>query len=204
MTRDEIAKMLYMVRAAYPRQYKDFGEAEMKNMLDAWTMVFADKDAEMAFKGVQVYLSSDTKGFAPSPGQIIDAMHKLKPEKTLNEMQAWLMVQKAVKNANYNSGAEFEKLPQVIKRVVRNPATLREWAQMDESEFQTIIQSNFMRSFRAEQQREIDNQKIPQRIRPLLEEIESFLPQIEAKDYHERTTSPDEDIEAMIKRLREA
>ena len=202
MTRQDVIKMFYMVKAAYPRMFKDYGEIETKNYIDAWCMVFADVKAEAGFAGLKTYLSTETKGFPPSPGQIMDCIHRLTPDEIPNEMEAWSLVDKAVRNSNYNADEEFKKLPQIVRRAIRNPARLREWAAMDEATYQTVEQSNFMRTYRAEVEHERVNMKIPQDIRPALEMIPDPVRQIEDKAEHDRAKTPDEEIENMIRKLR--
>lgn len=202
MTDQDVAKMFYMVKAAYPRMYKDFSVQDAKNYIDAWCMVFKDIPAEQGFKALKVYMSTETTGFPPSPGQIMDCIHRLTPDDIPNEMAAWTLVDKAVRNSNYNAEEEFEKLPQIIRRAVRNPARLREWAQMDVATYQTVEQSNFMRTYRAEVENERKNLRIPSDIRPQLEMIPDPAPRIATKVEHEKSKTPDADIEAMIERLR--
>lgn len=204
MTKQDIAKIVLQIQCTYPKAFEKYTSQMTENMVDAWYMVFASEDAAQIVNGLQIYLRSDTKGFPPSPGQIIDCMEQLEPERDMNEMQAWSLVDRAVKNSNYNAAEEFERLPQTIRRVVRNPARLREWAAMDLAEYQTVEQSNFMRAYRAEVARERDNRKVPQPIRPQLEVIEGGLMRLEAPKEHDRGITPDADIEAMIERLKEA
>lgn len=204
MTRQEIAKMFYMIKAAYPNTFGEYGQTEINNYIDAWCMVFADIPADQAYAGLKTYLSTETKGFPPSPGQIMDCVHKLNPDKIPNEMEAWSLVDKAVRNSNYNAEEEFEKLPQIVRRAIRNPARLREWAQMDEADYQTVEQSNFLRTYRAEVERERTTMRIPHDIRPQLEMIPDPERRIETKVEVERGKAPDEAIEELIQKLRGA
>lgn len=201
MTDQEISKMFLMVKAAYPRTFKDYDENMIANYIDAWCMVFKDIPAEQGYAGLKAYLSTETSGFPPSPGQIMDCIHRLTPDDIPNEMAAWSLVDKAVKNAIYNADEEFEKLPQIVRRAVRNPARLKEWAQMDVATYQTVEQSNFMRTYRAEVENERKAMRIPTDIRPQLEMISDPAPRIEAKTEHEKGKTPDAEIEAMIRRL---
>lgn len=201
MNRDDIAKMIYLIKATYPNHFKAHDSQGLKDMLEAWTMVFEDKDRGEAFKGLKIFLNTDTKGFPPSPGQIIDCMGRLETNTLPNEMEAWSMVDKAVRNSGYDAAEEFNKLPQIIRRVVRNPARLKEWALMDSADYMTVEQSNFMRSYRAEKEREEQNRRIPQSIRPALGEIHDTIPEIEARDYGEKGETPDEALEALFEEL---
>lgn len=201
MTRQDVVKMFFLVKSAYPKFYRDFGEEETKYCIESWFMVFANVDTVSAFKGLKVYMSTETSGFPPSPGQIMDCIHRLTPDELPNEMEAWTLVDRAVRNSNYNAQEEFDRLPMVVKRAVRNPARLREWAQMDIATYQTVEQSNFMRTYRAEVENERRNQRIPSDIRPQLEVIETPAVMIEERTEHEKAAAPDADIEAMIARL---
>lgn len=201
MTRAEVAKMLYMVKAAYPGHYAHFGEQETRNFIDAWCMVFADVPAEQGYAGLKTYLSTETKGFPPSPGQIMDCIHRLKPDNIPNEMEAWTLVDKAVRNSLYNSQEEFSKLPQIVRRVVRYPARLREWAQMDIAAYQTVEQSNFMRVYRAEVEREKTVMRIPQDIRPQLETIPDPELMIEDRAESTKGSVPEEALNDLLDEL---
>ena len=76
MTREEVAKLIYVVKATYPRAFSSYTDADTKNMLAAWHMVLGHYDYASASKGLRVYLANDTKGFPPSPGQVIDGIQK--------------------------------------------------------------------------------------------------------------------------------
>lgn len=201
MTRPDVAKMFYMVKAAYPRMFKDYGETDVKNYIDAWCMVFADIPAEAGYAGLKTYLSTEKTGFPPSPGQIMDCIHRLTPDEVPNEMEAWTLVDKAVRNSNYNAEGEFAKLPQIVRRAVRSPGRLKEWAAMDANTYMTVEQSNFMRVYRAEAEKERINLRIPKDIRPQLEQISDPVLMIEDGEEHEGSKTPDAEIEKMIKFL---
>lgn len=198
MNRDDIAKMIYLIKATYPNHFKGYDGQQLKNMLEAWTMVFEDKDTGETLKALKIFLNTDTKGYPPSPGQIIACMHN---EPLPNEMEAWSIVDKAVRNSGYEAQEEFNKLPQIIRRVVRHPSRLKEWALMDSADYMTVEQSNFMRSYRAEKEREEQNRRIPQDIRPAIEEIKDQTPEIGVKVGSETGTTPDEALEALFNEL---
>lgn len=201
MTKNEVARMIFIVKAAYPNFFEKYDNTMISNLLDAWCLVFADKDAKQAEAALKLYLDGDARGYPPSPGQIVDCMHRLKPEELPNEAEAWRLVCKAVRNSNYNSEAEFDKLPTVIKRCVRDPGRLREWAQSEVDTFHTVEQSLFLRTYRAEYEREINNRRIPADMRPKLEMMEREVPLVEVKEHHSKSKTPDEAIEAMIRFL---
>lgn len=64
----------------------------------------------------------------------------------LTEMEVWACVSKAISHSAYNSREEHAKLPLSIRSLV-TPELLKEWALLEDG-VQTVIQSNFMRSYR--------------------------------------------------------
>lgn len=104
----------------------------------------------------------------------------------MTELEAWGLVATALRNSAYGSVGEFAKLPPAVKRVVRNPEQLREWALMDADEVQTVIASNFQRSYRTAAKQERDLQALPSSIRQFLaanaSAVAKPLPQGEARN----------------------
>lgn len=170
INKKETAQLLYIVKANYPKYYKGIIEEEFADMVDVWYLCLNDYDYSLAQAGVKIYLTSDTKGYPPSVGQIIDSIHKIRNmnKSDMTEMAAWGYVYKAICNSNYNSELEYQALPELVQNVVGNPAKLREWAQLDTNDVQTVIQSNFMRSFRALQNRQNEYLKIPNDIKQMI------------------------------------
>lgn len=201
MTREDVKKLIAVVTATYPNHFRNYTGQEIDNMVSAWVRVMMDVDYKTADRGLTVYLRSDTKGFPPSPGQIIECMRLLEPDNSMNEMEAWSLVERAVRNSGYASTEEFNKLPQIIRRVIRSPTRLKEWSQMDMADFQTVEQSNFMRSYRAELEREKNNAKVPVAMRPHLAVIKDFPLQIEDRHETKSGKTPDEALEELINKL---
>ena len=86
-------------------------------------------------------------------------------------MEAWALVAKAVCNSNYNSAEEFEKLPPVVQRLVGAPSQLREWAAMDSETFNSVVASNFQRSYKVRAKNERDFLALPSSVKTFMESI---------------------------------
>ena len=170
MTKGEIAKLIYVVKAAYPQPFARYTGQDLDNMIAAWQMVLEDYSYSVASEGLKVYLSSDTKGFPPSPGQVIDCITKIPtpPQEDITADEAWGYVYKAVCNSLYNATSEFDKLPDVCKKVVLSPANLREMAEMSLDDIHTVEKSHFMRGFRAAEERRKEDAKIPSSVKKLI------------------------------------
>lgn len=78
------------------------------------------------------------------------------------------MVSKAARNGLYGAREEFEKLPEDVKQAIGTPDQLKAWAQMQADEVESVVASNFRRSFRAVQEREKVEGKLPSAVRNLL------------------------------------
>ena len=63
---------------------------------------------------------------------------------------------------------EIQPSPENLQRLVGHPSQLREWASMDTGAVQSVVQSNFMRSYRARQESERKMQALPADIREKL------------------------------------
>ena len=107
MTRDEVAKMLCVIRSTYPQIFSKYSAQDITNMVFVWHSVLEDYTYSQGSAGVRIYLSTDTKGFPPSPGQVIDCIHKAMPEEKqkMSSLEAWAQVRKALRN---NAAEEFK------------------------------------------------------------------------------------------------
>ena len=109
-------------------------------------------------------------------------MQSIEQPQELNEMEAWSLVNKAIRNSAYNSVEEFEKLPPLVQKAVGLPSSLREWA-MTENLNKEVIMSNFQRAYKIELQREKELQKMPKAVREMIAKVNenSYSGQIEQK-----------------------
>ncbi len=163
MTTQEIAKLVYVTKAAYPRYYEKFTKKDFDNVIAVWEMVLDKYSYQEASEGLKVYIASDTKGFPPAPGQIIDCITKITApvDHSMLADEAWALVDKAVRNSNYNAEQEFEKLPDICKEVVRSPGVLKEYAMMDLDEYQNVQKGYFLKAYNALIERKRSEAKLP-------------------------------------------
>jgi CRISPR/Cas system endoribonuclease Cas6 (RAMP superfamily) len=84
----------------------------------------------------------------------------------MTEMEAWQMVKSAI--SYYNAAETFERLPPILKRIVGSPNQLREWAIMEAEKFDTVVQSNFMRSYKALAAQERERAMLPESTRQMI------------------------------------
>lgn len=169
MNRKETGKILALIQAYYPR-FHDGRDPEIT--LEGWQMIFADDPYEQVQSALMAYVSTEVKGFPPMPGALKELMRPKVSEVTAFE--AWHQVKKALSNGIYGSNEEFEKLSPICKRIVGSPAVLREWATLDTEELDTVVSSNFQRSYKAISQSSRDYEKLPEAVRQSLPGYETI------------------------------
>ena len=178
MTRDETIKILMAIQAAYP----NYRPQDKTVAVNVWAEMLSDIPYEQVSIAVKAYIQTDTSGFAPSVGDIREKVRDIFSKKDdLNETAAWSLVLKAIRRSTYYSDEEFAKLPEVVQRAVSSPRQLREWATLEDVDGKTltVIQSNFQRTFRTEQQRERERHKLSPDVLRLMHHLNN--PQIEDK-----------------------
>ena len=152
MKRDETINILMSIQAAYP----NFRVPDKTIAVNTWYSLLEEYTYEQVNGAVKRYIQTNKGGFAPSIGQVIDQICVMHSNNDANEIAAWGMVLKALRNSTYHSEEEFNKLPSVVQRAVSSPGQLREWATMENLDGTglNVIQSNFMRTYRLEIERE--------------------------------------------------
>lgn len=163
MTRDEVKEIIMIMTYTY----SNYKPADITATVDTWTAILASYQFEHIRAALHSYILSDTKGFAPTPGQLIDKIPVQSFDMT--EMEAWGKVNKALSNSSYHAKEEFDKLPSVVQKTLGRHEVLQEWAGMEIDTVQSVIQSNFIRNYRTVLQREKERNRLPTRLREILE-----------------------------------
>lgn len=164
MTRNDVQDLLAMIQGAYP----NFNPANKTATVGAWTMALEDFDKNQIALALKAYMRTNTSGFAPAPGQLIELIQEVTQPNQMNELEAWTLVSKAIRNSAYNSESEFAKLPELVQKALGSAAQLRIWA-MDEEYNESVNSSHFMRTYRAVCEREKQVAKMPAEIRNMIQ-----------------------------------
>ena len=180
MTRDETVKIIRIMCDCYP----NYKPSNLSETVDVWNMMLEEYSYSQISMALKAYVHSDTSGFAPSIGQLINKLHEVQFPQELNEMEAWLLVSKALRNGTYGAVEEFNKLPPLVQKAVGSPDNLRNWALTDSKSIENVVQSNFMRTYRTVVNRENEIKKMPADVRTLIENVNktSYSAQIGTKN----------------------
>lgn len=183
MTEKETWKIIYVLKASYINQFKGYTTADFENHVKVWQMMFKDYTYEQVSAGLKIFLASDTKGFIPSPGQVMDCILKITmPEsEQLSESEAWSMVRKAISKGIYHAKEEYEKFPEIVKRAVGSFEYLEALAKAKDFN-EGVESSNFSRKYNTAINRQREEAKIPKDVKQL---IATTVMQLEQKGQKE-------------------
>ena len=162
MTRDETVNIIRVMVDSYP----NYKPNNLSETVDVWHTMLSDYDYNLVSMALKSYILSDTSGFAPAIGQLVAKMHSITQPQELNEMEAWSLVSKAIRNSIYNAADEYAKLPPIVQKAVGLPSQLMQWA-IDDSYNESVVSSNFMRCYRIELAREKELSMLPEDARQI-------------------------------------
>lgn len=167
MNRDEAKEVVKRITYAYP----SFKPMSMSEMVDMWTEMFECFDVNVVMAALKTYVATDTSGFAPAIGKIMEIIRSFQTAGTeeMSDLEAWSLVRTAIKDGTYHSAERFDELPKIVQKVVGSPGNLREWAGLDSKEVSTVIQSHFLKSYRVEVKRQQDYRSVPEEVKAFLE-----------------------------------
>ena len=168
MDNTETIKVLATLKAAYPHSFKDLTKRDAEAMIELWASMFAAESYVEVNAAVCALISTRTVGYSPTIGEVKEQLQKLRDVSCLSEQQAWALVSKACSNGLYGYKEEFAKLPQEVQMAVGAPEQLREWAEMDVDTLQSVVASNFQRSFRTMAAREKEKAMLPPAVQNLI------------------------------------
>ena len=184
MTIEEAVKIITLIRMNYPDTMKGMSDNERLAYAKMWHSFFEHDDADLVAEAVRSFMATSMERFAPNIGQIKEQMRKLTKPEQMSESEAWGLVYNALRNGSYGYKEEFDKLPPMVQRIVGSPEMIREWAQLDGETVQSVVASNFQRSYRAIAKQQEEWDKLPpgyrEHMRQLADGMFKAFPEVEA------------------------
>ena len=194
--------------------YANYIPPDKEITLNAWHIMLAEYPEELVLQALRACITTNTSGFAPDVGQIMSKIQTISQPQELDGMAAWGLVSKALRNGTYGAVEEFNKLPPLVKQAVGMPDNLKNWATSDYQTIETVIQSNFLRTYETVVKRANEINRMPDNIKSLIKKANanSYKAQIEQKFQRDINTLNDknsnliaqkEDSESYIEAPRE-
>lgn len=179
MTREQVGKLLMTIQAYYP----NYNPPDKEITLNAWYIMLAEYPEELVLQALRACIATNTSGFAPDVGQIMSKIQTISQPQELDGMAAWGLISKALRNGTYGAVEEFNKLPPLVRQAVGMPDNLKNWATSDYQTIETVIQSNFLRTYETVVKRANEINRMPDDIKSLIEKTNanSYKAQIEQK-----------------------
>ena len=163
--------------------YPNYKPSNLSETVNVWQMMLNEYSYNQVSIALKAYVTSDTSGFAPSVGEIVAKIQLVSQPQELDGMAAWGLVSKALRNGTYGAVEEFNKLPPLVRQAVGMPDNLKNWATSDYQTIETVIQSNFLRTYETAVKRANEINRMPDNIKSLIEKTNanSYKAQIEQK-----------------------
>lgn len=175
MTFDETHTILTLLQTEYPQSFAKMDDRAMAMKLKLWASEFQYDDYKTVYAVVRSIMSAGNREFAPNIGVIREKLRSFAVDGELTENEAWSKVSRAISNGIYGYQEEYAKLPPAVQKAVGEPEQLKRWAVMNEDEVQSVVASNFQRSYRQIAQRERELAKIPADVRALLTGVSAAM-----------------------------
>lgn len=170
MTVDAIGKILDLLEAEYPGSFSKMSEKQRGLKMMLWIREFENDEETLVYTAVRL-LMKDNREYAPNIGNIREKIRVLTTPDELSDGDAWALVSKACANGLYGAQKEFDKLPPEVQQAVGSPEQLKAWAAMDAETVQSVVASNFRRTFRVRQAREKELSALPAKMREMIEGV---------------------------------
>ena len=174
MTREETVSLIRSIVSLYPNWKPD----NLTDTVNAWHWALEEYPAPAVKAALQIYLKTNNSGFAPSVSQVIGSMYAIKENAELTEGEAWALVKKAIADGGYHSEERFAELPELVQKAVGGASMIRTWSMCSSEEVNTVISSNFQRTYRSILDKHTFGDKIPQHLIDEVMKIEQQGPKL--------------------------
>lgn len=168
MDRLETAEILTVLKAAYQQFYNGLSAEDANGIVDLWAEMFKDEPAAVVAVAVKAMIASRTNTFPPNIGEVKAQIVKMQAPQEMTATEAWALVYKAIANSGYCAQEEYDRLPKTLQRLVGSPSQLREWSMMEADTVQSVVASNFQRSYTARIKSDREYMALPSDIKQML------------------------------------
>ena len=170
MTKAEFSNLVKAMKAVYsdPKFIAD------TDAIMVWYEFFKEDDYMVVQTAIKKYMANNE--YPPTIAGIRKNINEItNPDLSMTEGEAWSLVYRAICNSAYNAREEFEKLSPECQKAIGNPSILKEWAGLDKEEVNTVIQSNFMRSYKVEKKRSQELEMLPLSTREAVQMLSDWV-----------------------------
>lgn len=174
MKKEDIPKLFLCIAMLFPKNERPYLEATTQAQ-EQWARLLGDLPTDLVRAAVEAHAC--VSPFPPTIADIRQRVTKIRQGDTgeLTEAEAWAMVSKAISRASACSARDFEAFPPAVKRAVGSPRQLCEWGLMEVEVVQSVVSSNFRRSYAQALTQHREAAMLPESVRAQIEGIASRL-----------------------------
>lgn len=131
MERENVKKLLAMMQGAYP----NFNPSDKTVTTNVWTIALKDYGENEVISAFKTYLKTNSSGFAPSPGQLIEEICQETHKDELSVNAAWDLVINAISDERQrNANGGYLTLPDIVQRAIGGRESFSKLKWMDDEE----------------------------------------------------------------------
>jgi len=174
MIREEVKRLLEIIKINYKQHYNNMSMEDFKNMLDIWSMLLEDNDSVKTFSALKAIITTDANPFPPTIGQLNNKIYDMFAPKGLSEQEIVTKLKYAISNSGYYAQRMYDNLPEEIQ-VLCSPSQLRSWSQIDEKEVDTVVMSLATRGLQKRMVEKKNSDMLPNSVKIQISEITKSL-----------------------------
>lgn len=176
MNKAETLKILTVLQVSYPAFYKNMTDQDIDTAVDLWHSRFQNEPYQLVDAAVRALIDGDEKGYPPNIGAVKGYIRRLTQQEEMSEAEAWAIASKAVQSFDWTHPQKtFDALPERIQKAIGSVSVMVEWGKSPVEQFNTVIASNFQRSYRAIAAREKEYNALPEDVRLMISGISNRM-----------------------------
>lgn len=165
MTREEIVKLLAVLKANYSGALKDMTRQEAEGKINLWITMFADTDKEIMNLAIQKMIA--TSKYFPTVAEVRETIAEISTGYIIDGGEAWGEVIAAIRNyGQYRETKALESMSEMTRTVVQRMG----WHNLCMSEDMEIDRAHFLKIYQAEEKRQKQKNSLPLEIQQKIEQ----------------------------------
>lgn len=164
MNAEETAKVLAVLTVAYPALADD----KARERVNLWHAMFADEPYSLVYSAVQQFIATDSKGYAPSIGQIKGICARVANPAIGDWTEGWGQVNKAIsKYGSWDKAGAMASFDETTAEAVRRLG----WEEICSSQNIETTRAQFRQAYELISKRENEEACLPAKIKAQLSEL---------------------------------
>lgn len=143
MKKNEILKIILILKTSYPYAFKDMSKDEVESMVNLYEELFKENTYEEVSRAIKNIIN--TSEYMPAIATIKSKIYEMKHLKDESNMELWEKLLVAIRNGSYHAEEEYEKLPIVVQKFLGSPYQLQELAVMNSDDVHTVVKGQFLK-----------------------------------------------------------